>query len=69
MPVPELLRKHGISCPTVFDWRSQYGGASVEELMRLRLREREAEKAKLKRMYGALALENAAIKDVRAGKL
>ena len=34
-----------------------------------RLRELEAENAKLKRMYAELALENAAIKDVLARKL
>ena len=34
-----------------------------------RLRELEAENAKLKRMYADLALENAAIKDVLGRKL
>jgi putative transposase len=67
IPVPELLRKHGISRQTFFNWRSKYGGASVKELTRLR--ELEAENAKLKRMYAELALENAAIKDVLARKL
>lgn len=31
MPVPELLRKHGISRQTFFNWRSRYGAASVKE--------------------------------------
>jgi putative transposase len=67
VPVPELLRKHGISRQTYFNWRSKYGGASVKDLTRLR--ELEAENAKLKRMYAELALENAAIKDVLSRKL
>lgn len=67
VPVPELLRKHGISRPTYFNWRSKYGGASVKDLTRLK--ELEAENAKLKRMYAELALENAAIKDVLSRKL
>ena len=66
MPVAELLRKHGISKATFFKWRSKYGGASVSDVKRLR--ELEAENAKLKRMYADLALENAAIKDVLGRK-
>jgi putative transposase len=65
--VAELLRKHGISKATFFKWRSKYGGASVSDVKRLR--ELEAENAKLKRMYADLALENAAIKDVLNRKL
>lgn len=40
----------------------QVSGVQVSELQRLR--ELEAENAKLKRMFADLALENAAIKDV-----
>ena len=67
MPVADLLRKHGISKATFFKWRNKYGGASVSDVKRLR--ELEAENAKLKRMYADLALENAAIKDVLNRKL
>ena len=62
VPVADLLRKHGVSKATFFKWRSRYGGASVSDVKRLR--ELEAENAKLKRMYADLAIENAAIKDV-----
>ena len=62
IPVADVLRKAGISRATFFKWRPKYGGASVHELARLK--ELEAENAKLKRMYAELALENAAIKDV-----
>lgn len=67
VPVAEILRKHGISRPTYFNWKSKYGGTSVPELRRLK--ELEQENAKLKRMYAELALENAAIKDVLSRKL
>ena len=60
--VAQLTRKHGISAATYYHWKSKYGGAAVSELKRLR--ELEAENAKLKRMYADLALENTAIKDV-----
>lgn len=65
--VADLLWKHGVSRATFFKWRSRYGGATVADVKRLR--ELEAENAKLKRMYADLALENAAIKDVLSRKL
>ena len=67
VPVAQVLRQHGISQATYYNWKAKYGGASVAELRRLR--ELEAENAKLKRMYADLALENAAIKDVLSRKL
>jgi putative transposase len=62
MAVAEIARKHGISKNTYFNWKSRYSGATVSDLRRLK--ELEAENAKLKRMYSELALENAAIKDL-----
>jgi putative transposase len=67
IPVADLVRRHAVSKATFFKWRSKYAGASVPDVKRLR--ELEAENAKLKRMYADLALENAAIKDVLARKL
>jgi len=67
VPVADLLRRVGVSRATFFKWRSKYAGASVADVARLR--ELEAENAKLKRMYADLALENAAIKDVLTRKL
>ena len=67
VPVAQIMRKHGISQATYYNWKSKYGGASVAELKRLK--ELEAENAKLKRMYADLALENTAIKDVLNRKL
>ncbi len=65
--IAEIARKHGISRATYFNWRSKYSGVTVSELKRIK--ELEAENAKLKRMYAELALENAAIKDVLSRKL
>ena len=67
LPLAELVRKHGISRATYFNWKSKYAGATVADLRRMK--ELEAENAKLKRMYADLALENAAIKDVLRRKL
>jgi putative transposase len=65
--VSDLVRKHGISAATYYNWKSKYAGVAVSELKRMR--ELETENAKLKRMYAELALENAAIKDVLNRKL
>ena len=67
VPVAQIMRKHGISQATYYNWKSKYGGANAAELKRLK--ELEAENAKLKRMYADLALENAAIKEVLTRKL
>ena len=67
VPVAQILRQHGISQATYYNWKAKYGGTSVAELKRLK--ELEAENARLKRMYAELALENAAIRDVLGRKL
>ena len=65
-PEQAELRAHGISAATWYAWKSKYAGATVSELTRMR--ELEAENARLKRMYADLALENLAMKDVIAKK-
>jgi len=65
--VKELCRKLGISDQTFYNWKAKYGGLSVSDLKRLK--ELEAENAKLKKMYADLALENEAIKGVLNRKL
>lgn len=65
--VTELIRKHGISAATYYNWKSKYAGVEVSDLKRMK--ELETENAKLKRMYAELALENTAIKDVLNRKL
>jgi putative transposase len=55
VPIAEIVRKHGISKNTFFEWRRKYAGATMPDLKRLR--ELEAENAKLTRMYTDLALE------------
>jgi len=62
VPISEIVRKHGISRNTYFNWKSRYSGAEMSELKRLR--ELETENARLKKMYSDLALENAAIKEL-----
>ncbi len=67
MKVAEVCRKHGISQPTYYNWKSKYGGLSVAEPKRIK--ELEAEQAKLKQMYADLAMENHALKEPIEKKL
>ena len=67
LPLADLVRKHGISRGTYFNWKSKYAGATIADVKRMK--ELEAENTKLKRMYADLAIENAAIKDVLSREL
>jgi putative transposase len=67
MAVKEVCRKHGISSPTYYKWKAKYGGLGVSELKRMK--ELEAENAKLKRMYADKAMEADALKDLIEKKL
>ena len=62
-----ICRQAGISVPTYYKWKSKYGGLEASELRRVK--DLEAENARLKRMYAELALDNAAMKDLIAKKL
>lgn len=67
IPVKDICRQAGISTATYYQWKSKYGGLEASELRRVK--ELEAENAKLKRMYAELALDNVAMKDLIAKKL
>jgi putative transposase len=60
--VAQIVREHGLSEPTFYQWKSKYGGATLSELTRLR--GLEDENRRLKQLIGDLSLENAAIKEV-----
>lgn len=67
LSVQKVCRRHGISPSTYYIWKSKYGGMRTSDLKRLK--EIEAENAKLKRMYANLSLENEALKDLISKKL
>ena len=64
---PELARKHGVSEATLYNWRARYGGMELSQLRRLK--ELEAENARLKRMYAELSLTHHALQDAVEKKL
>jgi len=65
--VKDLCRRAGISVATYYQWKSKYGGMDASDLKRVK--ELEADNARLKRLYADMALENAAMKDLIAKKL
>jgi putative transposase len=64
--VKDVCSRHGVSEQTFYRWRKRYGGTQVDEVKRLR--ELEAENARLKRLLAESALEIDAIREVLRGK-
>jgi putative transposase len=56
MAVKDLCRKHGFSEASYYLWRSKFGGMTVPEAKRLK--ELEAENARLKKLLAESMLEN-----------
>lgn len=66
LKVSEICRKHGISEATYHNWKSKYGGLSVDELKRLK--ELEAENLRLRRLVADLSLDNQILKEINGKK-
>ena len=62
MRVADLTRRHGISAPTLYNWKAKYGGLEVSEAKRLRAL--EDENRRLKKLLAEQVLDNAALKDL-----
>ncbi|GAA4366266.1 transposase [Hymenobacter saemangeumensis] len=60
--VAQLCREHGISEPTFYQWKSNYGGLELTELQRLK--HLEEENRRLKQLVADLSLENHVVKEV-----
>ena len=65
--VQDLCRKHGISSPTYYKWKSKYVGLDASQLKQIK--ELETDLAQYKKMYAELAHENYALKDLIEKKL
>ena len=64
--VAEVARSYGVSENTIYRWKSRFGEMNREELRRLR--ELEAENARLKRIVAQQALDIDGLKDVVSKK-
>ena len=65
-PVAELCRRYGVSQPTFYKWRHNFGGLEVSDAKRLRLI--EDENRKLKKLVADQALDMMVLKDLLAKK-
>ena len=59
--VVQIIREHGISEATFYNWRQRYGGMEVSELKRIK--DLEEENRRLKKMYAELSLEHEVVKE------
>jgi putative transposase len=66
LSVAEICRELGISAATFYKWRSKYGG--MDASMISRLKELEAENARLKKMYAEERLNAEILKEALAKK-
>lgn len=60
--VDDLCRRHGVSTATFYTWRKKYAGMEASDARRLR--ELEAENAKLKRIVADQMLDMSAMKEL-----
>jgi len=58
----ELCRKHGISEPTFYKWRSRYGGMEVSDARKLNAL--EDENRRLKKLLAESMLDAATLKEM-----
>ena len=66
-PVPEVIRKMGISEATFYNWKKLYGGLGPSEVRRLK--QLEEENRRLKQMVADLSLDKQMLQDVLSRKL
>jgi putative transposase len=66
-PIADLCREYGMSSASFYQWRSKYGGMDAS-LMR-RLKELEAENARLKKMYAEERIKSELRQEALEGKL
>jgi len=62
----DVCREHGISSATFYKWKAKFGGFEVSDVRKLKTR--EDENAKLKRLLAEQMLDNAMLKDVASRK-
>jgi len=62
----DLARKHGISEATLYNWKAKYGGMDVSDARRLK--QLEAENARLKTALAESVLDATALRELLAKK-
>jgi len=65
-PVSEVAKKHGVSDVTIYAWRKRFGKLEAVDVKRLR--QLEAENARLKKMLAERVMDIEILKEVAAKK-
>ena len=66
MKVEELCRKHGISQPTYYNWKTKFANMTVPDAKRMRIL--ESENSILKRLVADQQLDILVLKDIVSKK-
>jgi len=64
--VAEAVRAIGVTEPTYYRWRSEFGGLKLDQVKRLK--ELERENARLRKAVSDLTLEKVILKEAASGK-
>ena len=64
--VAATAREYGVAEGTIYRWRKKFGGMDLSEVRRLK--ELEAENARLRRIVAQQAMDNDALKELLRGK-
>jgi putative transposase len=65
-PVTDVAKRHGVSEQTIYTWRKRFGELRSEDVRRMR--QLEAENARLKKLVAERDLEIEVMKEVAAKK-
>jgi putative transposase len=64
--IAETARQYDVAEGTIYRWRKKFGGMEISEVRRLK--ELEAENARLRRIVAQQAMDNDALKELLRGK-
>ena len=64
-PVAEAVRAIGVSEPSYYRWRAEFGGLKLDQVKRLK--QLEAENARLRKAVSDLTLEKLILKEAASG--
>ena len=64
-PVAEAIRTIGVTEPTYYRWRAEYGGLKLDQVRRLK--QLEQENSRLRRTVSDLTLEKLILKEAASG--
>jgi putative transposase len=66
MAVAQVCKDLGVTEPTYYRWRKEYGGMKLDQARRLK--DREKENGRLKRLLAEAELDKAILKEAASGK-